>query len=111
MVYDYPKSVVVAFGHSDRGYEAVVALAVFEDAVRLYLDKDLPDPKGLLKGSGTKVRSLTISNASEFDGPDIKALLKAALGKAGTPSSSSGAGRILIKTGSKKRTRVRGKRT
>ncbi len=52
LVYDYPKSVVVGFGMSERGYESIVALTVFPGLVRLYFDKSLPDPKDLLEGSG-----------------------------------------------------------
>src|SRR4051794_5714930 len=66
LVYNYANSVVVAFGMSERGYEAIVAVAIFPNAVRLYLDKSLPDPKGLLQGSGGKVRSVTIKAASEL---------------------------------------------
>src|SRR5262249_23493897 len=55
LVYDYSNSLVVAFGMSERGYEAIVAVAIFPRWVRLYFDKSLPDPKGILEGSGAKV--------------------------------------------------------
>ena len=35
LVYDYPNSLVVAFGMSERGYEAIVAIAIFPRWVRL----------------------------------------------------------------------------
>ena len=56
LVYDYSNSLVVAFGVTERGYEAIVAMAIFPRGVRLYFDKSLPDPKGLLEGSGANVR-------------------------------------------------------
>src|SRR5580693_251310 len=59
LVYEYSNSLVVAFGMSELGYEAIVAIAIFPRWIRLYFDKSLPDPKGLLEGSGTKVRSVT----------------------------------------------------
>src|SRR3954466_12060251 len=87
LVYNYSSSVVVGFGMSERGYEAIVALAIFPHEVRLYFDKSLPDPKGLLKGTGTKVRSVTIKAASDLDGGnnrgDIHALIKAAIKHSG----------------------------
>ena len=46
LVYDYSNSLVVAFGMSERGYEAIVAMAIFSHGDRLYFDKSLPDPKG-----------------------------------------------------------------
>jgi hypothetical protein len=64
---------------SERGYEAIVAVAIFPRWVRLYFDKSLPDPKGLLEGSGTKVRSVTLKAASDLDHKDIQALIKAAI--------------------------------
>src|SRR5262252_5291925 len=83
LVYDYSKSLVVAFGASERGYEAIVALSIFPDRVRLYFDKSLPDPKGLLEGSGGKVRSVTLEAASDLDRGAIHALVKAAIKHSG----------------------------
>ncbi len=103
IVYDYTKSVVVAFSMSDRGYEAIVALAVEPSRVRLYLDKSLPDPKGLLEGAGTKVRSVTLEAASDLDHADIKALIRAAIKHAGATLPRSGKSRMIIKSGSKTR--------
>src|SRR5262249_1408965 len=52
---------------SERGYEAIVAIAIFPRWVRLYFDKSLPDPKGLLEGSDAKVRSVTLKAALDLD--------------------------------------------
>ena len=109
LVYDYSNSVVVAFGMSERGYEAIVAIAIFPRWVRLYLDKSLPDPKGLLEGSGTKVRSVTLKAASDLDGGDdggdIHALIKAAIKHSGVTfprTGRTGSTRMVIKSESKK---------
>src|SRR5262245_18183050 len=79
IVSDYSKSVVVTLSMSERGYEGIVSLAIHPDMVWLYFSKDLPDPKGLLEGSGTKVRSVIIKAASDLDHADIRALFKAAI--------------------------------
>src|SRR5215475_15736914 len=79
LVYNYARSLVVAFGMSERGYEAIVAVGISADWVRLYFDKSLPDPKGLLEGSGTKVRSVALKVASELDHGDIHAMIEAAI--------------------------------
>src|SRR5215470_1979999 len=71
LVYEYPHSLVVSFSQSERGYEGIVALAIDPRGVRLYFDKSLPDPKGLLEGAGAKVRSVTIEAASDLDHGDI----------------------------------------
>src|SRR5690349_20702280 len=50
LAYDYGTSVVVGYSPTDRGIDAIVALAARADAVRLYLSPgpQLPDPKGIL---------------------------------------------------------------
>jgi hypothetical protein len=103
LVYDYSHSLVVAFGMSERGYEAIVAIAIFPRGVRLYFDKSLPDPKGLLEGSGTKVRSVTLEAASDLDHGDIPALIKAAIKHSGATFRRNRSTRMIIKSESKKR--------
>ena len=103
LVYDYSDSVVVAFGMSDRGYEAIVAIAVFRRRVQLYFDKSLPDPKGLLEGTGSKVRSITLKAASELDHGDIQALIKAAIKRSGVTFPRSRTTRMVIKSESNTR--------
>ena len=103
LVYDYSESLVLGFGMSEHGYEAIVAIAVFPHQVRLYFDKSLPDPKGLLEGSGAKVRSVTLKTASDLDRADIKALIKAAIKHSGVTFPNTRATRMIIKSVSKKR--------
>jgi len=103
IVYDYTNSVVVAFSMSERGYEAIVAVAIFPHSVRLYFDKSLPDPKGLLEGAGTKVRSVTLKGASDLEHGDIQTLVKAAIKHAGVTFPKTGSTRMIVKSASKKR--------
>ncbi|MEO8431468.1 MAG: hypothetical protein ABI592_08165 [Acidobacteriota bacterium] len=103
LVYDYSNSLVVAFGMSERGYEAIVAMAVLPHSVKLYFDKSLPDPKGLLEGSGAKVRSVTLEAASDLDHGDIQALIKAAIRHSGVTFPRTRSTRMVIKSESKKR--------
>ena len=103
LVYDYSNSLVVAFGMSERGYEAIVALAIFPRGVRLYFDKSLPDPKGLLEGSGAKVRSVALKAASDLDRGDIQALVKAAIKHSGVTFPRDRSTRMIIKSASRKR--------
>ena len=105
IVYDYNHSVVVSFSMSERGYEAIVAMAVLSGEVKLYFDKSLPDPKGLLMGTGSKVRSVTVKAASDLDRGDIYELLKAAIKHSGVSfprTSATRAGRMIIQSQSKK---------
>jgi hypothetical protein len=102
LVYDYASSLLVAFSMSERGYEAIVTIAIFPRYVRLYFDKSLPDPKGLLQGSGTKVRSVTLKAASDLDRGDIHALIKAAIRHSGVTFPRSRTNRMVIKSESMK---------
>lgn len=102
LVYDYSHSLVVSFSMSERGYEAIVAIAIFPNSFRLYFDKSVPDPKGLLEGSGGKVRSVTLKTASDFDHKDIQALIKAAIKHSGVTFPKTRSTRMVIKSESKK---------
>ena len=110
LVYDYSNSLVVAFGVSERGYEAIVALAIFPRWVRLYFDKSLPDPEGLLEGSGSKVRSVTVKAASDLDHGAIQALIKAAIKHSGVTFPRTRSNRMVIKSESKKKKPTRTRR-
>jgi hypothetical protein len=102
LVYDYSNSLVVAFSMSERGYEAIVAIAIYPRWVRLYFDKSLPDPQGLLEGAGGKVRRVTIKPASDLDHGEIHALLKAAIKHSGVTFPRTRSTRMVIKSESKK---------
>jgi len=107
LVYDYSNSnyLVVAFGLSEKGYEAIVALGVSPRWVRLYFQdgKLLPDPNGRLEGSGAKARSVTLKAASDLDHADIRALFKAAIKHSGATFRKTRSTRMVIKSASKKK--------
>jgi hypothetical protein len=113
IVYAYPHSVVVSFSMSERGYEGIVTIAIKADELRLYFSRDLPDPKGLLEGSGGKVRFVTINDASDLDRAEIKALFKAAIAlhkRAVATIPRSGSPRMIIKSASKKNSKTKTKK-
>ena len=82
LVYDYTSSLVVALSPTGRGYEAPVAMQVAADGVRLYFDRSLPDPEGLLEGKGSKVRSVAVAAANALDRGALHDLLAAAVARA-----------------------------
>lgn len=102
IVYDYGHSLVLSFSMTEKGYEAIIALAIFQEDVKLYFDKSLPDPKKVLKGTGTKVRSLSIALATDIDKEDIQALIHAAIQKAGVAFPEKASTKMIIQTQSKK---------
>lgn len=103
LVYDYRHSLILSYGMTDRGIEAIVALAIAPHEIRLYFDKSLPDPDGVLEGTGKSVRSVVVTAAADLDRGPIRALLDAAIAKAGGALPHSGAMQTVVKSDSAKR--------
>ena len=99
LAYDYNHSVVIAYSPSDRGIESIVSIALRADGVHLYLmnGPQLPDPKGLLLGSGKQTRFVRVEAASQVAHPDVEALIAAAIDRARVPLPSEGRGRLIIR--------------
>ena len=63
---------------------------------------DLPDPNGLLKGSGVRVRTLRLGSPKDLDTPAVRSLIKEALARAEVPFDPAGRRRMIIRSISKK---------
>lgn len=109
LVYNYTHALVIAFGASDKGYEAVFSIALYPRWITLFFGQGakLPDPKGLLQGSGKQVRGIRLADAGDLDLPGIKALMKAALAEQPIPKSTEG--QLIIKSNSAAKAPRRGK--
>jgi hypothetical protein len=99
LAYDYSSHVVIAYSPTDRAIDAILAIAGRVDGARLYLMQgpQLPDPKGLLMGSGKQVRYVCLAAASKLAHPDVKALIAAAIDRATVPFPSRGKGVLFIR--------------
>jgi hypothetical protein len=104
LVYDNYNALVIGFGPTERASDAVVSLALYPRWVTLFfLDGTmLPDPLGLLRGSGSRVRSIRLDEAAVVDTPGVRALLAATLAEADPPMPAQGRGRLIIKSVSEK---------
>lgn len=67
-----------------------------------YYGKSLPDPKGLLRGSGNQARFIPPDRVALLARPDVRALLNAAAARAFVLLPVTGRGRTLIKSVSAK---------
>jgi hypothetical protein len=108
LAYDYSSHVVIAYSSTDRAIDSLLAIDGRADGVRLYLMRgpELPDPKGLLLGSGRQTRFVQLEAASQLGHRDVKALIAAAVDKLTVPLPSKGKGGLIIKlTAAKKRSR------
>ena len=110
LAYEYPNSVVIGYSPTERGIDAIVAIAACADGARLYFSQgpQLPDPKRLLRGSGKQTRFVQVEAASQLAHPDVEALIAATIDQARIPLPSKGKGSLIIKSAAaKKRPRRR----
>lgn len=108
LAYDYKTFLVIAYSPTDRAIDGIASIAARPDGVRLYLMRgpQLPDPKGLLQGTGKQARFVRVEAASQLAQPDMRALLSAAIDAAEIPLPSEGRGRLILRSsGSKQRPR------
>ncbi len=101
MVYDNWNGLVIGFGPSARASEAVVSILMAPTHVTLCFIQDgpsLPDPDGLLKGSGNVVRHLRLTSARDLDKPAVRALVKTAVARSDVPFAKGKRRELIIKS-------------
>jgi hypothetical protein len=81
LVYDNYNALVFAFGPTPKPSELVVSIAGYPEWVTLFFAKGkaLKDPKGLLQGSGTTIRSIRLRPFGVLKSRPVQALIKRAL--------------------------------
>ena len=104
LVYDNYNFFVIGYGPSEKASEAIFSIAAQARGLSLCFlqGAGLPDPKGLLKGSGNVVRNIRLETADTLDRPDVRSLMKAALEHARAPITEKSAHRLVIKSVSAK---------
>ena len=104
LVYDNYNFFVIGYGPNDRPRDAIFSLAAQAKGLSLCFlqGAGLPDPKGLLRGSGNVVRSMRLESAAALTRPAVRALIAAALQRAKTPLPAHGRHRLIIKSVSAK---------
>ena len=100
MVYDNYNALVVGFGATERASEAVLSIAVMPRWVTLCFlaGAGLPDPRGLLQGSGNVVRSMRLAGSADLDRPEVRELIALAVAGSRTPFDTTRPGRMVIKS-------------
>ena len=74
-------SKLIAYGFGLKYADLICVIMPLKSAVNLgfYRGTELPDPKGLLEGTGKRSRHVKIETEDEIENPALRALLKAAL--------------------------------
>ena len=100
LVYDNYNFFVIGYSSSERASDCVVSLAAAAKGVSLsfYYGASLPDPDGLLLGSGSQNRFVRLESASTLTTPAVERLIAAALAQAKVPMPASGRGELIVKS-------------
>jgi len=99
LVYDKKNALVIGFCPDDRGSNVINSIAVYSKWINLYFFEGgtLDDPEHLLQGSGSTVRSIRITSATDLDRPAVKALMAQALKAADLPLNRGAKRRVIIR--------------
>jgi len=99
-IYDAYSAVAIGFGTSDRLKDGIVHVAVYTRHVNLGFNEGvvLPDPDGLLLGTGNQIRHLTVRSTDDLGRPEIRAFLRAARKEAGKPAPPKRGPRPVVST-------------
>jgi hypothetical protein len=104
IVYDNYNFFVIGYGPTERPSEAVLSIAAGASGVGLCFIRGakLPDPHGLLLGSGKQTRFVRLESADELERPEVAALVTAAIARSAKPFAATGRGDLIIRSVSAK---------
>jgi hypothetical protein len=89
LIYDAYNAVASGYSFTGRPSDSFIHIAVYPKWVNLGFNfgSQLPDPEGILKGSGQWVRHVRISSTSDLEKQEIDALVTAAIERADRPAA------------------------
>jgi hypothetical protein len=104
MVYDNYNFFVIGYGATDRPSDAILSIAAGANGVSLCFlyGAKLPDPAGMLMGSGTQTRFVRVESANALKTRELRALIDAAVQDSPAPFPRAGSGRLIIRSVSRK---------
>ena len=104
LVYDNYNFFVIGYGSTERASDAIVSMTANSKGLGLCFihGAKLPDPEGLLQGSGNQTRFIRLESAATLSKPAIETLIRAAIAQAKTPLPASGRAATLVKSVSAK---------
>jgi hypothetical protein len=87
LVYDNYNFFVIGYCSTERSSDCIVSLAANAKGVGLsfYWGATLPDPHGILQGSGNQNRFIRLESAATLAKPEVRELIDAAVRQAKTP--------------------------
>lgn len=109
LIYDAYSAVAIAFTFTKRLKEAFCHIAVYSKHVNLGFNHgaSLPDPDGVLAGSGKQIRHIKVGNADDLANPQLRHFLKLAIQRAKSecvvPSKKGATAIVKATKGAKRR--------
>lgn len=99
LVYDYGRSIVIAWSPNERGSDAVVSIDASKNGVRLVFTQGvkLTDPKKVLQGKTGQIRYIMVESARQLELPEVVALMAAAEKLSTAPVDHSAKGSLILK--------------
>jgi hypothetical protein len=100
LVYDNYNALAVGFSPTERASDGIFSIAVYPKWVSLFFlqGASLPDPKELLKGSGTVVKHIVLPSSDALDEKNLVSLMTQATKAAKVPFDKNGEPRLIIKS-------------
>jgi hypothetical protein len=104
IVYDNYNFFVIGFSPTERPSDTMFSIAAAANGVGLsfYRGATLPDPGGILLGSGKQNRFIRLPSAAVLETATVAALLQAAVAQSRHPLPATGGGYTIIKSVSTK---------
>ena len=104
LVYDNYNFFVIGYSTTERPSDCMFSIAAAANGVGLsfYYGSTLPDPDGLLLGSGKQNRFIRVPSASLLETAPVSRLLRAAISQSRHPLGTTGGGYTIIKSVSAK---------
>ena len=106
LVWDNYNFFVIGYSATEKPSDTVVSIAAAANGVGLsfYRGATLPDPHGILQGSGSQNRFIRLDSAKNLARPEVEALIRAAVAQNPAAFPARGKGRLIIRSVSKKQT-------
>jgi hypothetical protein len=79
-IYDAYSAVAIGYGPSERMSDGIFHIAVYAKHVNLGFNDGatLPDPKGILEGSGSHIRHISIKSPDDLKRPELRSYIRRA---------------------------------
>ena len=100
LVYDNYNFFVIGYSPTERPSDCIVSIAAGANGVGLsfYYGSTIPDPHGILLGSGSQNRFVRLPTAKTLTESKVAALIDSAIALARTPLPTTGRGRTIIRS-------------